>query len=230
MHGSHALPLAERRPIPIRIGRGALGPAVMLAGMFALFGLSVGLPVANCMLLGAVGGPVSLLFHEIGHARAAQRLAGIRSASISLIWLGAATRLDGSYRSGREQMRVAIAGPRASFLLALALTAFTVLPISFEARETLLLLAVFNVALGVLNLVPAYPLDGHKLVVGLLWSATGSEPLARRIVRRVGIAWLAVELVATSAIFVTKPEIGLLVATAAGILYGQNRLVRRARR
>src|SRR6266566_4662404 len=52
---------------------------------------------------------------------------------------------------------------------------------------SLIWLGALNVAIGVLSLVPASPLDGYKLIVGLLWSALGSEARARRFIKRVAL-------------------------------------------
>jgi Zn-dependent protease len=212
---------------PVTIGRGGLAPVVALAGLFALYGARTGVPVALAAALGAVGGTASLIVHELGHVQAARRLEGIRSASVSLIWLGAATRFEGRYDSGREQAKVAIAGPRASFNMALALGAMCFLPMPMVYKQAVLLLALFNVAIGVLNLVPAYPLDGYKLVVGLLWSATGSEKRARRIIRRIGLGWAALELPATAVLLVERPNVGIAIAVAAVSFYVQKRLTRK---
>src|SRR5688500_7702032 len=170
-----------RSSVPVTLGPGALAPILAFAGVFASLGVQVGIPLATALLLGGIGGTASLLVHEFGHVRAARQVAGIHSASVYLMWLGAATRLEGEYSSGREQARVAIAGPRASFTFALALAplAFLPLPHAFQAA---LLLAGLNVAIAVLNLVPASPLDGYKLVKGLLWAATGSEQGAQRAI------------------------------------------------
>src|SRR5438270_12811670 len=105
-------------PIPVTIGQGGLAPIVALGGLFALIGVRGGLPVATATILGAVGGTASLIAHELGHVRAARKLTTLRPTGVSLIWLGAATRLEGAYASGREQAKVAIAGPRVSFALA----------------------------------------------------------------------------------------------------------------
>src|SRR6267154_857181 len=101
-----------RYPVPVAIGRGGLMPIIALSLMFACFSAQVGLPVLTAAVLGAVGGTASLIIHELGHVQAARRLTGLRPISVSLIWLGAATRLEGAYASGRDQARVAIAGPR----------------------------------------------------------------------------------------------------------------------
>ena len=83
-------------------------------------------------------------------------------------------------------------------------------------RDMLLALALFNVVLGVVNLVPVYPLDGYKLVVGLLWSVTGSERQARRILRRVAMGLAALELPAAALLLAQKPVLGAFVVTIAG--------------
>ena len=201
---------------------------MVLSGLFAAFAPAIGLPVGLAALLGAVGGTGSLLVHELGHVRAARRVDGIHSAAISLIWLGAATRFEGGYASGREQARVALGGPKASLTFALALAACCLTPAPFAVKEMLLAVALFNVLLGLVNLVPAYPLDGYKLVVGLLWSATGSEGKARRVVRRIAIGWAALEVPATMILLAEKPALGVLVIAVAACWLLQKRLAHAA--
>jgi Zn-dependent protease len=218
---------ANRPRLPVTIGPGGLAPVVVLAAVFGGFGAKAGLPIAMSALLGGIGGTTSLLVHELGHVRAARRLAGIRSAAVSLIWAGAATRFEGSYANGREQARVAIAGPQASFVFAIALFLAVFLPMPVVGKELLLILVFFNLAIGVLNLVPAHPLDGHKLAVGLLWCATGSEKKARKIIRRIGLGWVAVELPSAAFLLVQKPHLGAAVIVMAASLFAQKRFVRR---
>jgi Zn-dependent protease len=212
---------------PITIGRGGLAPVAVFAGLFALFASSIQLPVGVAALLGGIGGTASLLVHELGHVRAARRLAGIRSADVSLIWLGAATRFEGKYANGREQAKVAIAGPQASFVFALALIACCLVPSPLMVKDMLLALALFNVVLGVLNLVPAHPLDGHKLVVGLLWSLTGSESKARRILRRIGFGWAALEFPTAAFLLFEKPHLGVMIVLTAVTFLAQKRFTRK---
>jgi Zn-dependent protease len=214
------LPLRHRTPLTI--GRGGIAPALLLAGVFMLVSLPAGLPLLLAAAVGAFGGTASLLIHELGHVRAALRLDGVRAASVSLIWLGAATRIEGAYATGREQTEVALAGPRASLRLALILAVAAIyLPLPLAPSLLVFGLALFNVALALLNLLPAYPLDGHKLVVGLLWSWTGSEQKARRLIRRVGMAWMAGELAMSAALLVEKPVIGITASAFAAVFYGQ---------
>jgi Zn-dependent protease len=220
------------RPVPITIGRGGLVPMLVFAGLFAAIGASAGLPIAAVAAVAAFGagaGTASLIAHELGHVRAARRLDGPRPVAISLIWLGAATRLEGAYASGGDQARVAAGGPRASFAVAIALVPTLFAPIPVELKELVLFLIALNVAIGAMSLIPAKPLDGYKLVVGLLWSALGSQTAARRLVRRVGLTWAAVEVAGTCVLLVEKPLLGALVIALAAILFGQKLLARRVR-
>ena len=145
----------------VTIGRGGFAPIALLAALFGLYGVRTGIPVTLAACIGALGGTASLLVHELGHVQAARGLAGIRTVSISLIWFGAATRLEGKYASGRDQAKVAIAGPRWSFNMALAFFVMGFLPMPEEYRQALVLLALFNLGIGLLNLIPVAPLDGR---------------------------------------------------------------------
>jgi Zn-dependent protease len=215
-------------PVPVTVGPGGLAPILALGLLFAGIGLRGGLPVATATIFGAVGGTASLIAHELGHARAARKLVGLRPTGISLIWLGAATRLEGKYTSGRDQAKVAIAGPRVSFAVALALIPVLFLPMPVGLRDILITLAALNVAIGVLSLIPASPLDGYKLIVGLLWSALGSEAQARSLIRRFAMSWAAVEVAGTAVLLWEKPLLGTMVVAVGASLFGQKLFARRS--
>jgi Zn-dependent protease len=201
-------------------------PVLFFAAFFGAFAKYSNLPVGAAALLGAVGGTLSLLVHELGHVRAARKLEGIRTADVSLIWAGAASRFEGKYASGREQMQVAIAGPRASFAFAGGLFLLCALPVSLF-RNMLFALALFNILIGLLNLIPAYPMDGHKLFVGMLWSATGSEGRAKRITHRLGVCWGALELPSAVVLLFARPQVGVLAVVLAASFMIQKRFVRK---
>jgi Zn-dependent protease len=218
-----------QRPVPLAVGRGGLCPPLILAALFALVGLDVGVPVLSAAVLGAVGGTASLVAHELGHVRAARRLSGIRPTRVTLVWLGAATRFEGAYATGREQLRVALAGPLASVAVSFCLAPVLFAPLPRPAKSLLLLLLAMNLALALVNLIPANPLDGHKVAVGVLWLLLGTEAAARRLIGRVGRAWLTVELGAVGVLLLEKPGLATGVAVAAASLVGQKLVVRHSR-
>jgi Zn-dependent protease len=210
-----------RYPVPVTIGLTGLAPIVALGVLFAAIAPRAGLPIATVAALGTLGGAASLIAHELGHVRAARKLTGLRPVGVSLVWLGAATRLEGAYASGRDQAKVAIAGPRMSFSVALGLIPLLLLPIPVGLKDIAITLAVLNIAIGVLSLIPASPLDGYKLIVGLLWSALGSEAAARRLLRRLALTWVGVEILGTCVLLVEKPFVGLIVVALGASLFGQ---------
>jgi Zn-dependent protease len=216
-----------RWPVPIILSRGALVPLGIFALIFVAFsGLSSPAALAAVALLGGIGGVISLVVHELGHVTIARRLSGVRPEKVSVMSLGAAAHFDGAYRTGREQVRMALGGPEASFAFALALFVPVFLPAPLWLKVGLLGLALLNVGIGGLSLLPVHPLDGHKVVVGLVWWAVGSEEKARRIIRRVGAGLLAVDLSLAVILLVERPVLGATVIAVAAVAYGQKRFVR----
>ena len=215
--------------VSIGAGPGSMVPVLALGGLFAAIAARAGLPVVPAALVGGIGGAFSLLLHELGHVCAARSVRGIRPMSIALVLPGAVTRLEGAYRSGRDQAHVAAAGPAASLAFALVLLAVRFVPLSLPIKDVVVMLALLNVAIAVLNLIPVAPLDGHKLVVALVWCRVGSETAARRIVGRCGRAMIAAEAVGAVALFVERPMLGATAGAMASMLFVQRRLAGRLR-
>jgi Zn-dependent protease len=219
-----------RWPVPIVLSHGALVPLGLFGLIFVAFsGTSKPSVLAATALLGGVGGVVSLIVHELGHVSVARRLSGVRPKKVSVMSLGAAAHLEGSYRNGREQARIALGGPEASFAFALALAVPMFLPAPTDLKVGALGLALLNLGIGGLSLLPIHPLDGHKLLVGLVWWVVGSEERARRIIKRVGTGVLAVDLSFAVLLLAERPVIGVTVIAVAAVAYGQKRLVRAPR-
>ena len=213
-------------PVPVTFGRGGFVPPLVLGAMFALVGFKVGLPIALAGCMGALAGTASLVVHELGHIRAARGINGMRPIGISLVWGGAGARFEGAYRSGRDQLRVAVAGPLASMCTAALLLPVLFLPMPGTARKLLLVVVLFNAALALVNLIPAGPLDGYRIVVALLWSVLGSEAAARGLIRRLAKAWLGIELAVTAVMLVERPALGFFMLVAAASLLAQRLVVR----
>jgi Zn-dependent protease len=221
--------MARICPVPVRLGPGGLAPALMLGGLFAEIGARAHFSVWLAALVGATGGTLSLILHELGHARAASRLQGIKPVAVSLMWLGAGTKLEGAYQRGRDQVRVALAGPLMSVAIAFAIVPVLFIPMASGLRDQLLTLIFLNAGLALVSLIPANPLDGYKVLVGLLWSALGTEARARGLIRRATRSWLFVEVAGCAFLIVERPLLGLLAALMGSALVAQKMLVRRVR-
>ena len=113
----------------------------------------------------------SIFLHEFAHAFVA-RLEGVQVVEIVLHPFGGLTRFRREPDTPRAEFRIAIAGPVASFLLALLFLAlmaiFNAIAANFLA-PLCFLLALWNFLLAVFNLFPGYPLDGGRVLRSFLW-------------------------------------------------------------
>ena len=127
---------------------------------------------------GAIGAALfygSLLAHELSHAVVA-RSHGVKVAGITLWLFGGVSRLEGEPTSARSEALIAGVGPLTSFAVAVVGLAFFFLTSWSDLVSTLCAyLAVSNLLLGLFNLVPAFPLDGGRLLSAFLWWRSGSR-------------------------------------------------------
>jgi len=113
----------------------------------------------------------SILFHELAHAYAARR-EGVDVLEIVLHPFGGLARFRREPDTPRAEFRIAIAGPFASFLLALVFLLLTGLARFLETDillPSLFLLFLGNMLLAIFNLFPGYPLDGGRVLRAFLW-------------------------------------------------------------
>lgn len=114
---------------------------------------------------------VSIFLHEYAHAAVA-RMEGLDVLEIVLHPFGGLTRFRTVPDTPRAEFRVAIAGPAASFLLAVLFVAVAVAASSAGAVVLAILmftLAIGNFLIAVFNLFPGYPLDGGRVLRAYLW-------------------------------------------------------------
>ncbi|MCU1370969.1 MAG: peptidase [Ilumatobacteraceae bacterium] len=124
---------------------------------------------------------LSLLVHEIGHALVAQD-EGIGVESMGLTLLGGVTRMESSPTTPGAEFRVSVVGPIASAACGVVfLVGAFLLPDSgtWDLVGALFFWAGYvNIFLAVLNMVPAAPLDGGKVLSSIIWRATNSQATA----------------------------------------------------
>ncbi len=128
----------------------------------------------------------SLLIHELAHSLVA-RARGLRVDSITLFIFGGVSSISQEPTSPKEEFLVALVGPLASIVLAAIYRQIDRLaPAASAIAAVAEYLAFANLALGTFNLIPAYPLDGGRVLRSILWQVTGDEPRATRIASYVG--------------------------------------------
>src|ERR1700737_647466 len=132
----------------------------------------------------------SLLAHELAHSVVATRR-GVKVDGITLWLFGGVSRFSSDTASPGAQAVITFVGPLTSLVLG---AVFYVLSVALGGgahpgllAATLSWLGYINISLGVFNLVPAFPLDGGRLLQSLIWLRTGDRLRATRIAARIGM-------------------------------------------
>ena len=133
-----------------------------------------------------------VILHEFGHILMARRF-GVRTPDVILLPIGGVARLERIPDKPREELLIALAGPFVTLVLAavfygwLVLTGQSITTPSNELAHAPLAVAllVMNVILLVFNLIPAFPMDGGRVLRALLASKLGFVK-ATRIAASIG--------------------------------------------
>lgn len=151
-----------------------------------------------------------VVLHELGHSRMAHRF-GIPTRSITLLPIGGVASLEKMPEKPQEELAVALAGPAVNVLIALLL--LLVVPLSqyqgfnqqqweqFFANPSLdtflVYLLMANVLLVVFNLIPAFPMDGGRVLRALLgfsYNRARATEIAARLGQAVSFLFLILGL------------------------------------
>ncbi|MEA2423887.1 MAG: hypothetical protein QOH13_297, partial [Thermoleophilaceae bacterium] len=147
---------------------------------------------------------MSVVLHELGHATVARRN-GMDISGITLWMFGGVASLKGEMPSAGAEFRIAAAGPLVTVVIIAACYAGGVaivgstefadaaaLKANSDASSAAVLLGwLMNINLFVLavNLIPAYPLDGGRILRAIAWWRTGDRNRATRFAARLGRAF-----------------------------------------
>jgi Zn-dependent protease len=131
---------------------------------WALFAVALVLAVFGCVVL-----------HELGHALAARRF-GIRTRDITLYPIGGVARLERMSEKPWEELWIAVAGPAVNVVIAgglwvlLGLIAATgpLFAVPLAGLDFLYMLMIINLVLVGFNMLPAFPMDGGRVLRALL--------------------------------------------------------------
>ena len=131
----------------------------------------------------------SVIFHELAHSIVARHYR-IPVGSITLFVFGGFSHIDREPNSALQEFNIAIAGPLSSlFLAGLLLSGLAVCPHLGNGYGGHGWLRGINFMLGAFNLVPGFPLDGGRVLRGIVWGVTKSFTRASQIASTSGRAF-----------------------------------------
>ncbi len=152
-------------------------------------------------VVSAIGFFGSIVLHELGHAFVALRN-GIGISSIQLWIFGGVARMDRESDSPATEFKVAIAGPAVTLAIVVVLTVVGLAAVGPHEFEKAMLvessagvsgplamvawLASINLLVLVFNLLPAFPMDGGRIVRAIAWWRTGDRNSATRFAADLG--------------------------------------------
>ncbi|HEY8459561.1 MAG TPA: site-2 protease family protein [Blastocatellia bacterium] len=144
----------------------------------------------------------SVLIHELSHSFVA-RTEGLSIQDIQLHIFGGWARLIGDPPTPMAELRIAVAGPVSSFLLAVFFWLWLFVAERLSGSSTLaqaagaalFYLAAANLFLAMFNLLPGLPLDGGRVLRAILWQTRKDILSATRTTMKLGV-WLAYLLMA----------------------------------
>lgn len=191
-----------------------ISPIIFIMALYFVF---AGMAYEFCCSLAAV------LLHECAHARVAKKL-GYELNVIKLMPYGAALCGDVRLRSDHE-IFIALAGPALNLVLAVSIAAvWWLLPSSYMFTQAF---CYANVYIGSFNLLPVYPMDGGRVVLGLL-SRVMKRDRACKIMNAISIVFgvIAVALFVWTAVYslnLCLLSVGLFMIVSAFIPDGKAR-------
>lgn len=135
---------------------------------------------------------VTLLLHELAHSLLAKAL-GLKVRAITLFALGGVSQIESEAQDAKSEFWIAIVGPLTSVAIGFACIGLSRVPgwssgghAVTPVSAVLLWLGYINIALGIFNMIPGYPLDGGRVLRGIIWWITKNQVKSTRSAARVG--------------------------------------------
>jgi Zn-dependent protease/predicted transcriptional regulator len=150
-------------------------------------GLRWGIALVTAVLFFA-----SIVVHELSHALVA-KARGLPVRSITLFALGGVAQMERDAADAKTEFWMGIIGPITSFVIGVVCLLLALLlgwtgpgmPRT-PAAAMFMWLGIINIGLALFNMIPGFPLDGGRVLRGLIWWITGNAKRATTIAARVG--------------------------------------------
>jgi Zn-dependent protease len=181
---------------------------------------------------GAIGLFASIIFHELSHSLVAKQY-GLPISGITLFIFGGVAEMEDQPENAKTELLMAAAGPASSVLLGLVFYGVAFFGKYHQWPELITAvidyLASINIVLAVFNLIPAFPMDGGRILRAALWGWKDNLRWATRIAARAGSVF-SMLLIITGALIVMWGNfiggfwfiiIGMFIKRAADMSYQQ---------
>jgi Zn-dependent protease/predicted transcriptional regulator len=167
---------------------------VALVGFYAASlysNLILGAFFIELILVGILNGFIilgSILLHELMHSFVAQN-EGMDVSEIEFYMFGGASKIHEEPETPKAEMKIAVVGPVMSLILGgiLLTTLFLIPKLTPIVYVTLFYSGISNVTLGIFNFLPAYPMDGGRVLRSILWKKRRDLISATKTASTVGI-------------------------------------------
>ncbi|HXU85309.1 MAG TPA: CBS domain-containing protein [Verrucomicrobiae bacterium] len=164
---------------------------VTVAGRLAEFQPEINPAVTWAIgLIGSLGFLVTVVAHELAHAVVARR-DGATGTVLVVQFIGSPAPIDVIATSPRAEAAIAIAGPLMSLAIGSAFVALAVGSLSLGSAagpiaDVFIIIGALNLLLASVSVVPAFPLDGARLVRAVAWARSGNQRTGTRAAGIVG--------------------------------------------
>ena len=169
---------------------------------------------------GALGSFFSIVFHELWHSLVARRF-GLNMRGITLFLFGGVSEMSDEPASPKAEFFLAVAGPVSSVVLAAVLLGLSYLlagagPMT-PVTGVLNYLGYLNFILAGFNLIPAFPLDGGRVLRAVLWGSWNDLRRATRVASSIGAGLGAALMVLGALQFFMDRSVGGLWTLVIGM-------------
>ena len=152
-----------------------------------------GAPLFELITVGVINGLLilfSILFHELSHSIVAQRF-GLNVSEIELYLFGGVSKIEEEPRTPKSEVLIAIVGPLSSLIFGgfMMLMFILPLPIPTFLLVTLFYSGISNIGLGIFNLIPAFPIDGGRILRAFIWWRRKNVISATKTASKIGVGF-----------------------------------------
>ncbi len=159
--------------------------------------------------VGTMGLFACLLIHELAHSLVARRT-GMPVAGITLFIFGGVSQLQDEPPTAPAEFFMAIVGPASSIFLGIGFLILWFLGSAVGWDPAIVALAhylwIINFVLAAFNLMPAFPLDGGRVVRSVLWALTNNLRAATNVAANIG-AFFGIALIVLGVIMTLQVDV-----------------------